>query len=276
MKREKFVSEVIWPAIRGKSCPICLKDLEFRGVAVLTVCTHAYCVECIRKWSNLRRRCPLCNADFDSWFCKVNLSSRTFCKERLSALSNRTRNVDVEVELSRRIDPRRIVRRTRDELYAVSRRTRPLPWQRSFGRPGSVPPDVIAERILKWRASIYGLGLRAIPLSPRNCIEQNLLGNIVAREKIVQRIEPWIRRELQAILGDPDPSVIVHVATSLFIASLEKKNNANSERLDGEDNLMAPLRPFLQDRTNMFLHELRCFAESSLNVDAYDAVVEYE
>lgn len=86
---------------------------------------------------------------------------------------------------------------------------------------------------------------------------QNFLGNIVAREKIVQRIEPWIRRELQAILGDPDPSIIIHVATSLFIAGLEKKNNANSEQLDGEDNLMAPLRPFLQDRTNMFLHELR-------------------
>lgn len=86
---------------------------------------------------------------------------------------------------------------------------------------------------------------------------QNFSGNIVAREKIVQRIQPWIRRELQAILGDPDPSVIVHVATSLFIASLEKKNNVNSEQLNGEDSLMAPLRPFLEDKLKMFLRELR-------------------
>lgn len=107
MNREKFFREVVWPAIRGKSCPICLKELEARRAAVLTVCTHAYCVECIRKWSSLRRKCPLCNADFDSWFCKINLSSRAFYKEKLPSSSNRTTNVDVEGGFSGRVERRR-------------------------------------------------------------------------------------------------------------------------------------------------------------------------
>lgn len=92
----------------------------------------------------------------------------------------------------------------------------------------------------------------------------------------MQRIGPWIRRELQAILGDPDPSVIVHVASSLFIASLENNINVHSEQLNVEDESIAPLHRFLDDRTSMFWHELRCFAESSLNMETYDAVVEYE
>ena len=98
---EKMVKKVIWPAIRGQSCPICLKDLEARRAAVLTACNHAYCVECIRKWSSLKRKCPLCNAHFDSWFCNISLSSRTFYKERLPASNNNIRNDDVEVGLSR-------------------------------------------------------------------------------------------------------------------------------------------------------------------------------
>ncbi|GMY27670.1 E3 ubiquitin-protein ligase Topors isoform X1 [Fagus crenata] len=270
---EKMVKKVIWPAIRGQSCPICLKDLEARRAAVLTACNHAYCVECIRKWSSLKRKCPLCNAHFDSWFCNISLSSRTFYKERLPASNNNIRNDDVEVGLSR-IGHRRSIQRTRDRVNSVSRQTRPQPWRRSFGRPGSVPPDVIAERKLQWRASIYSRFLRAV--SSQHCREQIILGNIGAKERIVQRIEPWIRRELKAILGDPDPSIIVHVASSLFIASLEKKNYVHPEQLNVEDDSIAALRPFLHDRTSMFWHELRCFAESSLTMEAYDEVVVYE
>lgn len=104
--REKMVKKVIWPAIRGRSCPICLKDMEAREAAVLTDCKHAYCVGCIRKWSGLKRNCPLCNAHFDSWFCDISLSSRTFYKERLPALNNNSctdsaRNDDVQVGFSR-------------------------------------------------------------------------------------------------------------------------------------------------------------------------------
>lgn len=82
-------------------------------------------------------------------------------------------------------------------------------------------------------------------------------GNNGVKEKILGRIEPWIRRELQAILGDPDPSVIVHVASSLFISSFEEKHKVLSRYIGDQDSYLAPLRPFLHERTNIFWHELR-------------------
>lgn len=86
---------------------------------------------------------------------------------------------------------------------------------------------------------------------------QNTTRNSCAQERIEKRIEPWIRRELEAILGDPDPSVIVHVASSLFISSFEEKREVSCEQSDLVDNYLEPLRPFLHERTNMFWHELR-------------------
>ncbi|KAL4642843.1 hypothetical protein ACB092_02G049200 [Castanea dentata] len=152
----------------------------------------------------------------------------------------------------------RSIRRIRNELNNLSWQPRSLPWRRSFGRPESVPLDVIAERKLQWRASIYSRRLSAVSSPCQNCREQNVSGNIGAKERIVHRIGPWIRRELQAILGDPDPSVIVHVASSLFIASLENNISVHSEQLNVEDESIAPLH------------------QSSLNMETYDAVVEYE
>lgn len=78
------------------------------------------------------------------------------------------------------------------------------------------------------------------------------MDNRSAKEKMLQRIEPWIRRELQAILGDPDPSIIVHVVTSLFISE-----NTHSTQQYAGDDFLAPLRPFLHEHAEMFWHELR-------------------
>lgn len=97
-----------------------------------------------------------------------------------------------------------------------------------------------------------------------NCILsldfQSVPINDGVKERVLQRIEPWIRRELQALLGDCDPSVVVHVATSLFIASLENKGCVSSgqqQQLHARDDFLEPLRPFLLDRIDMFWHELR-------------------
>ncbi|XP_059632693.1 uncharacterized protein LOC132275253 isoform X2 [Cornus florida] len=273
---QKFVSKRIAQAIRGKSCPICLRHIDDRKASVITVCMHAFCIDCIRKWSDLKRKCPLCNAEFDSWFFKINLSSRTFQKEQLPAL-NEGKNVNLRYERNRRREPlaeQRLIRRSREEFSTGSWRTRPCPRRRSFGRSGSVPPDVGAERVLQWRASIYERHLQAVPFSSSYRLGQNIAGNNGVKERIFERIEPWIRRELQALLRDTDSSVIVHVAASLFISSLEKRQ-CLPEESGVDDNFLSPLQPFLHERTNMFWHELRCFAESPFTMETYDTVVEY-
>ncbi|KAK7292305.1 hypothetical protein RIF29_08083 [Crotalaria pallida] len=94
------------------------------------------------------------------------------------------------------------------------------------------------------------------------------LKDVVIKEILLQ-IEPWIRRELQAVLGDPDPTVIVHVVTSQFIAWLEEKARLPSGQHD--TSFILPLRPFLRDKTSTFY----CFAEGCYKMETYDAVVEY-
>ncbi|XP_076891724.1 uncharacterized protein LOC143543242 [Bidens hawaiensis] len=153
------------------------------------------------------------------------------------------------------------------ELNAVNRRTRPLPKQRSFGQPGMLPPGVSKERILQWRASIYEQNMVAVPCPTRKSLEQVCIGRNSNKEILLKRIEPWIHRELHAVLGDPNPVILVHLVTSLFISSLERTH---------ENNHLERLQPFLLGRTSTFWHELRCFAESSLNLEAYDTIVKYE
>lgn len=270
--QEKFLSKVILPAIRGQSCPVCLKDFggeeDYRRVAVIRVCLHAYCLDCIRKWSDIKRKCPLCNSEFNSWFCRIILSTRNFSTEKLPV-----------VRESRRVTPLDILSsRQRAGLNVANRRSRPLPCRRRFGQPmpGSVGSDVIAQRKLQWRASIYNQRLHAVPISSRNCLKQIISRNGCMKQRILHRIEPWIQRELQAILEDPDPSVIVHLASSLFIASLERRSDVQSDQLGVEDHFLEPLQRFLHGWTNTFWHELRCFAESSLTMETYDMVVEYK
>lgn len=68
------------------------------------------------------------------------------------------------------------------------------------------------------------------------------------KEMLVKRIEPWIHRELHAITGDPNPVILVHLVTSLFISSIEETQ---------ENNYLERLQPFLLERTSTFWHELR-------------------
>lgn len=259
-------------AVTRKSCPICLCRLHHRSAAVIIPCMHAYCIVCIRRWSDVKRKCPLCNTDFDSWFSRISFTSRSFHKEQLSA-RNETKKLHSGFVSSRprdRLAERSLIRRRREELNTFGSRTRPFPKRRSFDQVRALNPDDITRRIILWRSSIYEERLQAVPFSSKYCLMQHM-DNRSTKEKMLQRIEPWIKRELQAILGDPDPSIIVHVATSLFIS----ENTHSTQRCAGDD-FLAPLRPFLHERAEMFWHELRCFAESPLSMQTYDTVVEHK
>ncbi|XP_024995807.1 E3 ubiquitin-protein ligase Topors [Cynara cardunculus var. scolymus] len=276
--RERFLNKHLGPAIMGKSCPICLCRIE--EAALITVCLHAYCTNCIRKWSNLKRKCPLCNAPFASLFVGIDFNSRTFRTIHLSALREyggkfNTNIGDLDGRRRDFMAQRRVIGISREELNVVNRRTRALPRQRSFGQSKMLPPGVNKERILQWRTSIYEQNLRAVPCPSRGSLEQGVMGRNSNRERLLKRIEPWIHRELHAALGDPDPTILVHLVTSIFISSLEEAHKVPSRPSGVEKKYLEPLQPFLFERTSTFWHELRCFAESSFNMETYDTVVKY-
>lgn len=215
-------AKLLAESIAGKSCPICLCRVVERTAAVVIPCNHAYCVECIRRWSNLKRKCPICNSEFDSWFFGLNLLSKTFQREKLPVAPAKDkavflRNSDVYLRRLRWVAERsrqllgfffliqnfffsfeacklvcsllniivqlfssdekssfdnlifgfcpNLIRIIRKDLETSSSRTRTLPWRRSFSRARDEQPDVIAERVLLWRARCFSkLGFLCIYL----------------------------------------------------------------------------------------------------------------
>lgn len=86
---QNFPERAILAALKEQSCPICLENLTHRRAAVIPSCRHGYCLGCIRKWSGVKRSCPLCNARFDSWLVVSDLASTRFREERLPLLRDR-------------------------------------------------------------------------------------------------------------------------------------------------------------------------------------------
>jgi len=48
--------------VETDSCVICMNSLQEK--TILKSCNHAFCHECICKWSQNKRSCPLCNTSF--------------------------------------------------------------------------------------------------------------------------------------------------------------------------------------------------------------------
>lgn len=112
------------------------------------------------------------------------------------------------------------------------------------------------------------------------------------KARIEKRLEPWIRRELQAITGDSDTSILVHLVLSLwFNAITHRENNgviygsseqwhnrtpATDHAVFGDAEAVGQLYPFLEEKASAFWHELKCFAESPYSLRAYDSVTKYE
>lgn len=104
LNHKQFLSTHLKPAIKDKSCTICLNQIK--QPAVITVCLHAYCTDCIRKWSNQKRKCPLCNAQFTSLFVEIDLGSKTYRTQHLSAVKESGINVNNHIRdlIGRRTD----------------------------------------------------------------------------------------------------------------------------------------------------------------------------
>ncbi|CAN6469321.1 unnamed protein product [Victoria cruziana] len=250
-------------AIREKSCPICLGHVEEHRAAVLRGCLHAFCVGCIRRWSEFRRSCPLCNQEFDRWFRDIKISERVFEEEKLQAFPEK-KGVPVDRGESSEVASRRLLNEARHRIHSVNRRSRPLPRRRSFQRSGNTvlserqkleETRLVMERAIRWRSSIYKRGLKAIPTHAHS-----KMGTSQNAVRMKRHIEPWIERELKAILGDSDPSVLVHFVTSLW-SSREEQNTSVQSGV--EDTYVDKLRPFLHEQADLFWHELR-FLSSSL------------
>lgn len=113
------------------------------------------------------------------------------------------------------------------------------------------------------RKAVYTKRLERLPVPKKKITaQQQPLLNEQAWEK---RIEPWVKRELQAVLSEEDVSLVLLLTRSLVL----KFGTSSAE-------LSISLRDFLFEHTDTFISELDSFISSSLDVAVYDRLVEYQ
>ncbi|GJR31114.1 E3 ubiquitin protein ligase Topors [Tanacetum coccineum] len=81
---QDFIKKHLIPSItKNKTCSICLNN-NISNPSLIPSCLHAYCTDCILKWSEFKRECPLCKAKFTSLFVDIDVESVTYRTLHLS------------------------------------------------------------------------------------------------------------------------------------------------------------------------------------------------
>ncbi|KAI5066483.1 hypothetical protein GOP47_0019107 [Adiantum capillus-veneris] len=244
------------------TCPICLSSIGQSELTVLCWCMHRFCLTCIEKWSIMQRFCPLCKQTFHGWYYNIK-SPSVFDKRDLTIKSSSQTSTHVRAQ-----------RRRERFLILRPRLSKPSPWRRTLRTRDQlrrVAEGEGDEEAVKWRASIYKEKFRAVPfiVNSRVKVHQPPLNNPERRARIERRLEPWIRRELQAITGDLDHDLLTHLVLSMWLQFLSAKEEVCGEGSSGQPHkrlaqsgfrdvdALRQLEPFLQEKASSFWHELR-------------------
>ncbi|ORY08417.1 hypothetical protein K493DRAFT_403404 [Basidiobolus meristosporus CBS 931.73] len=138
---------------------------------------------------------------------------------------------------------------------------RPQPYRRRRPPPQYGPIEVDEEQRTE-AGLIYRYKLRAVHIGTNT--HSGFQPAILQSQSSIDRVVPWIRRDLQVLLNDEDVELVKE-----HIIAIMKKMDMKSDRA------IELLQPFLEDKSEHFVHELVAFARSSLNIHDYDRYVPY-
>ncbi|XP_033839561.1 E3 ubiquitin-protein ligase Topors-like [Periophthalmus magnuspinnatus] len=155
-------------------------------------------------------------------------------------------------------------RETRKLLFRLAARRR---LQREGGR---VRPLRDRETIAL-RRGLYrcGIRVRGIAGSNRDQPQREIsVESFCHNPSSLNRLRPWIRRELAVLYGSHDS--LITIVQRIILARIARHGLEDLPVVEDE------LRPFLLARTDHFLHELVSFARSPLTMENYDIQAVYE
>ncbi|KAG0238327.1 hypothetical protein BGW42_005560 [Actinomortierella wolfii] len=297
-------------------CVICLQPWEDKSV--LETCQHAFCFKCLYQWAMLSRSCPLCVRSFDSCIHLI-ISDSEYTVHRFEPLEKGTSRLSQHSSYG--------VGSTGDSSsYGIIRQLYGPPQLRPrfrhqrrtyYYRP---PPQETLEeqnvveqrrRALEKRVHIYrhGLYVKHVGANRYSRYQQITPETFQVFPARLDRLAPWIRRELQAIAWllrtgrgegvggrrearqsstlSPSPSSssslgvadVNDLGSDEFAPSLElicEYIVAVMKQYDLQtDHAMDLIRGFLHEYTEHFVHELMGYARSPFSVEAYDQAVQY-
>uniref|UniRef100_A0A3B3XKV3 E3 ubiquitin-protein ligase Topors n=1 Tax=Poecilia mexicana TaxID=48701 RepID=A0A3B3XKV3_9TELE len=222
-------------------CPICLD--VFHNMSYLDRCLHKFCFRCILEWSKNKPECPLCKQPFSSIYHSIK-SDEDFQKYELKQ----------QVENSSFGYFEGVRFRYRTTLTGVHRQMRRT----------SPPPD---NGMINFRRELYRRGVRVRNVRDGGRSRDTSAEFYRRNPACLHRLVPWLKRELMVLYGAHGS--LVHIVQHIIMSRIT--------RYDMEDGaIQEELRPFLQGRTEHFLHEFINFAKSPFNLEAYDQHAVYD
>lgn len=267
-------------------CPICL-DM-FNNISYLDLCLHKFCFRCIHEWSKNKAECPLCKQPFNSIYHSIK-SEQDFKKFDLQPVDNgsfgtfggvrfryRTTLTGVQRQMRGRTSPppdngvifeaSTNLPQQRQDRYIRRMMTR-LAAKRRAASEGRAVNNVRETEMINFRRELYRQGVRVRSVRDGGRCRDTSAEFFRRNPACLHRLVPWLKRELMVLYGAHGS--LVNIVQHIIMSRIT--------RYDMEDGAMLEeLRPFLQARTEHFLHEFISFGKSPFNMEAYDQHAVYD
>lgn len=262
-------------------CPICLD--VFNNISYLDLCLHKFCFRCIHEWSKNKAECPLCKQPFHSIYHSIK-SDQDFKKYDLKPVDNgsfgtfggvrfRYRTTLTEVRRSMPPPDNGVMfeastnRPQQSQDRYVRRMIMTLAAKRRAANEGRAVNSVREQEMINFRRELYRQGVRVRGVRDGGRSRDTTAEFFRRNPACLHRLVPWLKRELIVLYGAHGS--LVNIVQHIIMSRIT--------RFDMEDGaIQEELRPFLQGRTDHFLHEFISFARSPFNMEAYDHHAVYD
>lgn len=267
-------------------CPICLDS--FNNISYLDLCLHKFCFRCIHEWSKNKAECPLCKQPFNSIYHSIK-SEQNFKKYDLKPVDNgsfgtfggvRFRYRTTVTGVHRQMQGRTSSPPDNGVMFEASTNLPQQPQDRYIRRmmmrlaakrkaasEGRAVNRIREQEMVNFRRELYRQGVRVRNVRDGGRCRDTSAEFFRRNPACLHRLIPWLKRELIVLYGAH--GTLVNIVQHIIMSRIT--------RFDMEDGaIQEELRPFLQGRTEHFLHEFISFAKSPYNMEAYDQHAVYD
>ncbi|XP_037328618.2 topoisomerase I binding, arginine/serine-rich a [Pungitius pungitius] len=267
-------------------CPICLD--QFNNISYLDVCLHKFCFRCIHEWSKNKAECPLCKQSFNSIYHSIN-SEQDFKKYDLQPVENASFGTFGGVRFRYRTTLTGVHRQMRGRtspppdngvMFEASSNPPQQPQDRYMRRvmmrlaakrraasEGRAVNSLREQEMVNFRRELYRQGVKIRSVRDGGRSRDTSAEFFQRNPACLHRLIPWLKRELVVLYGAHGS--LVNIVQHIIMSRIT--------RYDMEDGaIQEELRPFLQGRTEHFLHEFISFAKCPFNMEAYDQHAVYD
>ncbi|XP_037127671.1 topoisomerase I binding, arginine/serine-rich a [Syngnathus acus] len=267
-------------------CPICLD--VFNNIAYLDICLHKFCFRCIHEWSKNKAECPLCKQPFNSIYHSIK-SEQDFKQYDLKPVTNgsfgmfggvrfryRTTVTGVRRQQWGRTSPppdngvmfeSTVNPPEQQQTRYIRRMMMRMAAKKKAASEGRTLHNIRELEMVNFRRELYRQGLRVRTVRDGGRSRDTSAEFYRKNPACLHRLLPWLKRELVVLYGAHGS--LVNIVQHIIMSRIT--------RVDMEDRaIQEELWPFLQGRTDHFLHEFISFAKSPFNMEAYDQHAMYD